>query len=61
MDWYEPAQWWQGFVICAVCDHRHVAVCPISRDEDEPANGMECPRCASMSCVVEHALDDGDD
>ncbi len=47
-----PDLWWTGPVICAVCDHRHVAVVPIDPIDGEPPSGMECPECASMACVV---------
>lgn len=54
----DDGRWWSGWLICAVCDHRHVAVCPLAPDEYEPPPGGECPRCASMSCVVVEPDDD---
>lgn len=43
--------WWAGRIVCAVCDHRWAGVAPVESYDDEPATGLQCPRCRSTSGV----------
>ena len=41
--------WWQGPVLCGVCDHAWRAVIEIPACFDEPQVPMECPRCGAFA------------
>ncbi len=48
----KDVHYWAGPMICAVCSDRHIAVMPIPLTATQPADGSECPKCHSMSCVI---------
>lgn len=46
-------KWWQGEVVCSICEHVQTSRIEIPEDAQEPIVLLECAECGNMSCQVE--------
>ena len=45
-------KWWQGTVVCSICEHEQTSRIEILEDQQEPIVLLECAECHNITCQV---------
>ncbi len=53
MEQGDEYKWWEGEVVCSICQHVQRSRIEIPQDAQEPIVPLECSECHNMTCQVE--------